>query len=131
MIAEDQCPIALSMSKKRSKMEVQVERFEDADDQHIDETRDWYYSGTTYIYQEQGRIYKARRYNDTPMEASIFYFESKNLVDGIPYADLLFFKVVNHLVREIGVSKIRILTATMENGYTDVDISRVLLASAG
>jgi hypothetical protein len=111
-------------------MEVQVERFEDADDQDVDETRDWYYSGTIYTYQEQGRIYKARRYDDTPLEASIFYFEAKDLVDGIPYGDPLFFKVVNHLVREIAVTKIRILTATMENGYTDVDISRVLLARA-
>lgn len=112
-------------------MEVQTERFEDADDQHVDETRDWYYSGTIYIYLEYGRIFKVRRYDDTPTEASIFYFESKDIEDGIPYTDPLFFKVVNHLLHEIGVSNIRILTATTENGYTDVDVSRVLLQRAG
>jgi hypothetical protein len=124
-------PYRIIYDEKRIEMEVQVERFEDADDLDIDETRDWYYSGTIYTYQEQGRIYKARRYDDTPLEASIFYFEAKDLVDGIPYGDALFFKIINHLVREIAVTNIRILTATMENGYADVDISRVLLARAG
>jgi hypothetical protein len=108
-------------------MEVQTERFEDADDQDVDDTRDWYYSGTIYTYQEQNQIFKVRRYDDTPTEASIFYFESKNIVDGVPYEDPLFFKVVSHLVRDIGISKIKILTATMENGYTDVDLPRVLV----
>ncbi len=112
-------------------MEVQTERFEDADDQHVDETRDWYYSGTTYIYQEYGRTFKARRYDDTPTQASIFYFESKDLVEGIPYGDPLFFRVINHLLNDIGVSKIKILTANTENGYIDVDLSRVLLQKAG
>lgn len=109
-------------------MEVHTERFEDADDQHVDETRDWYYSGTIYFFQEQNRIFKVRRYDDTPTEASIFYFESKEVEDGVPYNDPLFSKIISHLVAELGISKIRILTATLENGYTDVDLSRVLSA---
>lgn len=109
-------------------MEVQTERFEDADDQHVDDTRDWYYSGTIYIFQEQNRIFKVRRYDETPTEASIFYFESKETEDGVPYSDPLFIKVISHLVTELGISKIRILTSTLENGYTDVDLSRVMPA---
>ncbi len=107
-------------------MEVTIERFEDADDLHMDGKRDWYYAGTIYLYREQGRIYKARRYDDTPTEASIFFFQFKDITEGVPYNDPLFLQVVRHLVNEVGIAKIRILTATEENGYAEVDISRAL-----
>jgi hypothetical protein len=110
-------------------MEVTTERFEDTDELHLDGQRDWYYAGTIYTYSKEERVYKARRYDDTPTEANIF-FQPKNLKEEIPYSDPLFLELIHHLVKEIGIAKVRLLTAAAENSYAEIDLPRALSSYA-
>lgn len=101
------------------------ERFEDAGERDADGYYDFYYSGFIYRFEFLNRALIARRYDDTPTEASFLQSENLSacahlLLTEIPYQYPDFQEAVAFLGTSEGVEVVNVL---MANGYVSIDFA--------